>query len=178
MAIFAVAALAGFLLFGWIKAIQIRCDNSQKLCMQRAFGVLGYFVLSVLSGFVVILATQWPSYEVFRIVQGLTGRETAQLILGAAFGCILRYWGPQFWVVRMPPGTRYNWVAISLVGLLLLAAALPHLGRQLGNMTGLKTPVAEFQFAGKGRVGSPDLEKDLQVNLLTNLKTFKICGLF
>ena len=73
----------------------------------------------------------------------------------------------------MRPGTRYNWVAISLVGLLLLAAAIPYIERQLGGMTGLKTPVAEFQFAGEGRVESPDLEKDLQINVLTNLETLQ-----
>ena len=170
MGVFSVAALAGFLLFGWIKAIPKLGDDFQKLRLQSVLGVSGLLALFVLALCVIVLTTQWPSYDAFRIVQDLTGRETAQFILGAAFGCILRYWGPQFWSVSMPPEHRYNWVAISLVGLLLLAAAIPYLDRQLGGMTGLKTPFAEFQFASKGKTGSPPLEKDLQIKALTDLR--------
>ena len=116
---------------------------------------------------------QWPEYWVTLIVQRLTGTEAAQFILGAAFGCILRHWGPHFWEMRLRSETRYNWVAISLAGLLLLTAAIPYIERQLGGLIGLKTPFAEFQFAGKGK-GILPLEKDFQVKLLTNLETLQL----
>lgn len=163
MGIFAVAALAGFLLFGWIKASQTLGDDSQKLRLQRALGVLGLLALFVLALFVVVLTTQWPTYKVFLIAKDLTGRETAQFILGSVFGCLLRYWGPHFWEMRMRPGTRYNWVAISLVGLLLVAAAVPYIDRQLGGMTALKTPVAEFQFAVTTRAENLTFKDQRQV---------------
>ena len=113
-------------------------------CVQVSLGVLA---LGVVAFSVWVLITL-PTLEDVQIVQALSGPKVVQLILGVAFGCILRYWGPHFWEMRMRPGTRYNWVAISLVGLLLLAPAIPYIERQLGGMTGLKTPVAEFQFAG------------------------------
>lgn len=168
MGIFVGAALAGFLLFGWIES----CPRIRGFFLNlRMQGVLGMVALYVLAIFVIVLTTQWPSYDVFRIVQDLTGRETAQFILGAVFGCILRYWGPHFWEMRMRPGTRYNWVAISLVGLLLLAAAVPYIGSLLRDwgMTGLKTPVAEFQFAGTtnaDRIAVEVEEKSRDITLL------------
>ena len=191
MVIFAVAALAGFLLFGWIKA---RPPIRDFFLKPRAQGVLGVLVLGValvalMFPFVVqiiklmfpfvdqifewmfsdypIEPIQWPEYWVTLIVQRLTGTEATQFILGVVFGCILRYWGPHFWEMRLRSETRYNWVAISLVGLLLLAAAAPYLERQLGGMTALKTPVAEFQFAGRtiARVNTYIFEKQLANNL-------------
>ena len=174
MGIFAVATLAGFLLFGWIKARPPMRDFFLK---PRAQGVLGVLVLGValvalMFPFVVqiiksmfpfvdqifewmfsgdeIEPIQWPEYWVSLIVRRLTGTEAARLILGAAFGCILRYWGPHFWEIRLRSETRYNWVAISLVGLLLLTAAVPHISSLLRDwgVTGLKTPFVEFQFEG------------------------------
>ena len=101
MGIFAVAALAGFLLFGWIECIQKSRSDLQKLRLQRVLGVSGLLALFILTPCVIILTTQWPSYDVFRIVQYLTGRETAQFILGVVFGCILRYWGPDLWALKI-----------------------------------------------------------------------------
>ena len=173
MGIFAAAALAGFLLFGWIKAIHKSGDDFPKLRLQCVLGVSGMLGLFVLALFVIILTTQWPSYDVFRVVQDLTGHETAQFILGAVFGCLLRYWGPYFWEMRMRPGTRYNWVAISLAGLLLFAAASPYIERQFGGMTGLKTPFAEFQFAITTRSEKLNFKEQRQIynsKLLPNLK--------
>ena len=143
MGIFAVAALVGFLLFGSIEASPRVRRFVLKGWVQ---GLLGLLALALLVWSVYVLSTL-PDLEDVQSAQDLTGPEVAQLILGVAFGCILRCWWPQFWVVQMPPGTRYNWVAITLVGLLLLAATVPYLERLSGGMTGLKTPVAEFQFA-------------------------------
>ena len=177
MGIFAVAALAGFLLFGWIKAIQKLGDDFQKLRLQSVLGVIGSLALFVVALFVIVLTTQWPSYEVFRIVQDLTGRETTQFILGAAFGCILRYWEPHFWTVRMRPGTRYNWVAISFAGLLLLASAVPYIDRQFGGMTALKTPVAELQFAGKSNAELIFFEEQREIRAAQYLPRFAITNI-
>lgn len=181
MGIFVGAALAGFLLFGSIKDILDRDDKSQELRLQKlrlqcVLGLSGLLALFVLTLYVIFLTTQWPSYEVFRLVQDLTGHETAQFILGAAFGCILRYWGSDLWALKIATWPRYNkfnWVAISLAGLILLAAAIPYMEQQLGGMTALKTPVAEFQFASQGRTEPPALEKDLQFKVLTYLETLQ-----
>ena len=123
-------------------------------------GLLGLLALALLVWSVYVLITL-PDLEDVQSAQNLNGPEVVQLILGAAFGCILRYWAPYFWEMRLGPWTRYNWVAISLVGLLLLAAAFPYINRQLGGMTALKTPVAEFQFSGatRGRVDNYNFEK-------------------
>lgn len=191
MVIFVGAALAGFLLFGWINASPKKDDPAQKSWVRDFFlmpcvqGLLGSLALVALVLVLIVLMFPsvgrlwsedwWSEYWAVRIALDLTGTEVAQLILGGVFGCILRYWGPQFWVTRMPPGTRYNWVAISLVGLLLLAAAGPYLGSWLRNsgITGLKTPVVEFQFAGKGKIRLPRLEKDLQSKQLKNFETLQ-----
>ena len=156
MVIFVVAALAGFLLFGWIKASPWVRSFFLNRWVQ---GVLGLLALGVVAFSVVVQIFQWPEYWVSLIVQRLTGTEATQFILGAVFGCILRYWGPHFWEMRLRSETRYNWVAISLVGLLLLAAVAPYIERQLGGMTALKTSVLEFQFAGKNRAVSPMKEQ-------------------
>ena len=149
MGIFAVAALAGFLLFGWINASQQVRAFFLKPWVQL---VLGLLALGVLMGSVCVLITL-PTLEFVQIAQDLTGPEVLRLILGVAFGCLLRYWGPHFWTIRMRPGTRYNWVAISLVGLLLLAATVPYINSLLRDwgVTGLKTPFAELQITGKNR---------------------------
>ena len=176
MVIFAVAVLAGFLLFGWIESTERPREffnNPRTRCklgllalavalVALMFPVVEEIIKSMFAGVNQIIewmspggeieAIQWPEYWVAIIAQRLTGNEAARLILGAVFGCLLRYWGPHFWEMRLRPWTRYNWVAISLVGLLLLAAATPYLERQLGGMTGLKTPFAEFQFEGIARV--------------------------
>ena len=161
MGIFAAAALAGFLLFGWFKASPEVRDCFLKPWVQGLLGLIAFVVL-VRSVWVLITL---PTLEAVQIAQALTGPEVVQLILGTVFGCLLRYWWPQFWVIQMPPGTRYNWVAISLIGLLLLAAAAPYIGSLLRDwgMTGLKTPVAEFQFAGRttSRVNTYIFEKQL-----------------
>ena len=155
MGIFVVAALAGFLLFGWIKA----SPWARSFFLNRwVQGALGLFALGVLVCSIWALIAL-PTLREVRIAQDLTGPEVVQLLLGVAFGCILRYCGPQIWAVRMPPETRYNWVAISLVGLLLLASVVPYIERQLGGITGLKTSVVEFQFAGKNRAVSPMKEQ-------------------
>ena len=158
MGIFAAAALVSFLLYGWIEASKPACKFLRKPLVQLGLGSLALFVLALS---VAVLIFQWAEcwiylcedfpywilpYEVFLIVQRLTGPEVVQLILGVAFGCVLRYWGPELLAIKREPWTRYNWVAISLVGLILLAAAIPYIERQLGGMTGLKTPFAEFQF--------------------------------
>ena len=181
MVIFVVAALAGFLLFGWIKASPWVRSFFLNRWVQ---GLLGSLVLIVLLlGLIVLIFPSvgrilpegwWSEFLAVRIVQDLTGTEAVRLILGVAFGCILRYWGPQFWEMRLRSETRYNWVAISLVGLLLLAAAAPYLERQFGGMTALKTPVAEFQFAVKGKAELPELEKNLQNKTLTNIEKLKL----
>ena len=169
MSIFAIAALAGFLLFGGIKASHEKDNLSLKPWVQGLLGSLVLFVL--LLGLIVLMFPSvgrflpedwWSEYLAVRIIQDLTGTETAQIILGAAFGCLLRYWGPHFWDIRVRPGTRYNWVAISLVGLILLAAASPYLGSLLRNsgMTGLKTPIAELQFEGMPRAENLSLLKE------------------
>ena len=120
---------------------------------------------------VCVLITQ-PTLRNVQIAQALTAPEVAQLILGVTFGCILRYWGPHFLEMRLRPWTRYNWVAISLVGLLLLAAATPYLERQLGGMTGLKTPFAEFQFTGKTNADRVAFEVESESRDITLLPAF------
>lgn len=175
MAIFVGAALAGFLLFGWIKASPPVLKVFQKSWIQ---GVLGLLALAVLVWSVWGLITL-PTLEAVQTAQDLTGPEVVQLILGAIFGCVLRYWGSQFWVVRMPPGTRYNWVAISLVGLLLLAAAVPYIGSLLRDwgMTGLKTPFAEFQFAGKTTTERVAFEVESKARDITLVPAFSMTGI-
>ena len=147
-----------------------------KPCVQ---GLLGSLVLIVLLLVLIVLmfpsvgrilpGDWWSEYLAVRIIQVLTGTEAARLILGVAFGCILRYWWPQLLAMERGPWTRYNWVAINLAGLLLLAAAAPYIGSLLRDwgMTGLKTPVAEFQFAGttRARVDTYILEKQLSIKL-------------
>lgn len=195
MVIFVVAALAGFLLFGWIVSTERPREFFKNPRMQCRLGLLALVCALVALMFPVVVQIiksmfagvdqiiewmfpdkeiepiQWPEYWTALIVQRLTGTEAAHFILGAAFGCILRYWGPQFWTMRMRPGTRYNWVAISLVGLLLLAAAIPYIGSLLRDwgVTGLKTPVAEFEFTGKtnaDRVAFEVEEKSRDITLL------------
>ena len=157
MGIFLTAALVGFLLFGWIGDKPWVRVYFRKQWVQLTLTLLP-LVLLVSSVWVLITL---PALWVVEIAQGLTGPEVAQLILGVAFGCVLRYWGPLFWVISMPPGRRYNWVAISLVGLILLAAAAPYIERQLEGMTAIKTSVAEFQFSGatRGRVNHYIIEE-------------------
>ena len=163
MGIFAAAALAGFLLFGWIKATPQARDFFLK---PRVQGVLGVLALGVVAVSVVVQTFQWPEYWVALIVQRLTGTEAAQFILGAVFGCILRYWGPHFWTMRMRPGTRYNWVAISLAGLLLLAAAVPYIGSLMRDwgVTSLKTPFAEVQFEDKEKAEPLLFEREFLID--------------
>ena len=170
MVIFVVAALAGFLLFGWFQTMQrmrpffLNPGDQRKLGVRVLYVLLLLFIALMFPNIGRILPGDWWSeYLAIRIVQVLTGTEATRLILGVAFGCILRYWGSQFWAVHMPPETRYNWVAISLAGLILLAAAAPYLERKLGSMTGLKTPIAEFQFSStsRGKVDTYLFEKQL-----------------
>ena len=196
MVIFAVAALAGFLLFGWTNASPRPRDFFLKPRVQGVLGVLvlGVALVALMFPFVVqiiksmfpfvdqifewmfsddtIKPIQWPEYWVALIVQRLTGTEAMRFILGAAFGCILRHWGPHFWEMRLKPETRYNWVAISLAGLLLLAAAIPYIERQLGGMTALKTPVAEFQFEGMTRAESPGFKEQRKIYVLKLIPNF------
>ena len=173
MGIFAVAALAGFLLFGWIKASPEVRDYFLKPWVQGLLGLIAFVVL-VRSVWVLITL---PTLEAVQIAQDLTGPEVVQLILGMVFGCLLRYWWPQFWVIQMPPGTRYNWVAISLIGLLLLAPAIPYIERQFGGMTGLKTPFAEFQFAGTTNVDRAAFERERDATTVHTLPAFARTGL-
>ena len=197
MGIFAAAALAGFLLFGWINASPEKVDKGKddpalkprvrdfflRPCVQ---GWLGLLVLVALLLVLIVLmfpsvgrilpGDWWSEYLAVRIALDLTGTEAAQFILGAAFGCILRYWGPHFWEMRMRPGTRYNWVAIGLVGLLLLVATVPHIGGLLRNwgLTSLKTPGLELQFAGTtsvDRVVFEERREDYFVNRLPYLES-------
>ena len=196
MVIFAVAALAGFLLFGWIESTERPREffnNPRTRCklgllalavalVALMFPVVEEIIKSMFAGVNQIIewmfpggeieAIQWPEYWVAIIAQRLTGTEAARLILGAVFGCLLRYWGPHFLEMRLRPWTRYNWVAISLVGLLLLAAAAPYLERQLGGMTGLKTPFAEFQFAGKTNADRVAFEVESESRDITLLPAF------
>ena len=180
MGIFAAATLAGFLLFGWfqasprVHAFFLKAEDQRKFGLRVLYVLLLVLIVLMFPSVGRILPGDWWSeYLAVRIIQDLTGTEAARLILGAVFGCILRYWGPQFWTVRMPPETRYNWVAISLAGLILLAAAVPYIDRQFGGMTGLKTPFAEFQFAGKGKTGLTDFEKGLQIVSLSKPQTLE-----
>ena len=172
MGIFVIAALAGFLLFGGIKASPPVRDVFLNRWVQGLLGLL--FLIVLLLGLIVLMFPSvgrfltedwWSEYLAVQIIQDLTGRETAQFILGVVFGYILQYWGPDLWALKIQTWPRYNkfnWMAISLGGLILLTAAGPYLGSLLrdGSMTGLKTPVAEFQFERMSRAENPSLSKE------------------
>lgn len=169
MVIFVVAALAGFLLFGWFQYTQ----RTRPLFLNPDVqGRLGLRILCVLLLILLVLmfpsvgrilpGDWWSEYLAVRIIRDLTGTEAAQLILGMAFGCILRYWGTDLWAVTINTSSKSNWMAISLVGLLLLAAAVPYIGNLLKDwgVKSLKTPVAEFQIVGTTNVDHVSFEKE------------------
>ena len=148
MGMFVGAALAGFFLFGGIQASPLVLKVCQKSWVQ---GVLGVLALIALVGFFGSLMTL-QTYPSFRITQALTGPEVRLLILGALFGCILRYWGTDLWALTIEKSRTSNYMSIGLVGLLLLAASMPYIERQLDGwvgrgLTSLKTPFAELQFS-------------------------------
>ena len=149
MGIFVGAALAGFFLFGGIQASPRVLKVCQKSWVQ---GVLGVLVLIALVGSFGSLMTLQKTYPSVRIIQALTGPEVRLFILGALFGCILRYWGTDLWALTIEKSRTSNYMAIGLVGLLLLAASMPYIERQLDEwigrgLTSLKTPFAELQFS-------------------------------
>lgn len=136
MAIFLLAAIPAFFLVG---AAMSRQDSERYFESWPAQFVTGVVALIFLGIAVIGIPPVSPI---------VTTPEVLQLVLGALFGGLLRFWWPA-WTSHLPDGQVNPWSAAVLIALPLLTAVSPHLEGVFGSLTGVKAVGLEFQFGSK-----------------------------
>jgi hypothetical protein len=131
---------------GWLFAAAMRSGNQPRnMVTKSAFlYILGFVALAAVIALFVARTTDWMDYWKTQVSYRVTGREMLQVVLGGAFGWLVRRWG-QLWQERADT-TGYAWAAGVLLALPLFAAVSPQFAAVFSSITGLKTPWVEIQF--------------------------------